>query len=187
MAAVNRTVARTLSMLSNNGSLSSCKSRLYVIGNPFSSVSSDTRLPTSRPLLPRASSATSGFFFCGMSDEPVVYASAMRMKSNSLLDHRITSSASRDRCTPSSDATKQNSTAKSRSLTASIEFCETTGLPRESSKPSIAATWLRSSGSVEPASAPLPSGQTFTREKASSSRSRSRSIISTYASKWCAK
>ena len=45
------------------------------------------------------------------------------MKLNSALAQRITSSASRDRCTASSAAAAQNSTAKSRSLTASMEFC----------------------------------------------------------------
>ena len=29
-----------------------------------------------RPALPRASSATSGFFFCGMIDDPVEYESS---------------------------------------------------------------------------------------------------------------
>ena len=42
------------------------------MGKPFSSVSSATRLPMTRRLLPRVSSATSGFFFCGISEEPVV-------------------------------------------------------------------------------------------------------------------
>ena len=97
IAAVNRTVVRMVSTLSNNRSLSSCKSRLYVIGKPFSNVSSDMRFPTNRPLLPRAISAMSGFFFCGINDEPVVYSSEIRIKSNSLLDHRMTSSAKRDR------------------------------------------------------------------------------------------
>jgi hypothetical protein len=34
-------------------------------------VSSDTRLPTTRPVLPRTSSAMSGFFFCGIIELPV--------------------------------------------------------------------------------------------------------------------
>ena len=34
-------------------------------------VSRPVRLPIRRPDLPRASSAMSGFFFCGMIDEPV--------------------------------------------------------------------------------------------------------------------
>ena len=46
----------------------------------------------------------SGFFFCGIRDEPVVYASAILMKLNSALAQRITSSARRERCTASSAA-----------------------------------------------------------------------------------
>jgi hypothetical protein len=37
----------------------------------LSITSIEVRLPTSRPDFPRASSATSGFFFCGMIEEPV--------------------------------------------------------------------------------------------------------------------
>ncbi len=53
----------------------------------------------SRPALPRASSAMSGFFFCGNIDEPVAYASARRRKPNSSVDHSTISSPSRERCT----------------------------------------------------------------------------------------
>ena len=42
---------------------------------PFISASSAISAPKTRPLLPRTSSGTSGFFFCGMIDEPVQYAS----------------------------------------------------------------------------------------------------------------
>ncbi len=42
------------------------------------------RWPTTRPVLPRASSGTSGFFFCGMMDEPVVKRSAMSHKAKVL-------------------------------------------------------------------------------------------------------
>src|ERR1700751_4156031 len=106
----------------------------------------------SRPALPLASSATSGFFFCGMIEDPVAYASSISAQPNSCDDHSTTSSPSRDRGTPSSPAAKQNSAAKSRSLTASIEFSAA------DSKPSSAATASGSSGSEEPASAPAPSG-----------------------------
>ena len=58
----------------------------------------------------------------------------MWMKLNSLLAQRIRSSASRDRCTASRAASAQNSIAKSRSLTASIEFCDTRGRPLASDK-----------------------------------------------------
>src|SRR5437016_1151367 len=73
----------------------------------------------------------------------------------------------------------QNSMAKSRSLTASIEFCVSRGRSFTSTKPSNRATNSRSIGSVEPASAPLPSGQTLTRSKQFFNRSRSRASIST--------
>ena len=47
-------------------------------------VSSPVRLPTNRPDLPRASSAMSGFFFCGMIDDPVAQASSSRAQPNSV-------------------------------------------------------------------------------------------------------
>ena len=53
----------------------------------------------SRPALPRASSAMSGFFFCGSIDEPVAYASASRTNPNSSVDHSTISSPIRERCT----------------------------------------------------------------------------------------
>ena len=56
---------------SKTGSLSSCRSRLYASGRPLSVASRPVRLPISRPALPRASSAMSGFFFCGMMLDPV--------------------------------------------------------------------------------------------------------------------
>src|SRR5665213_3995478 len=106
------------------------------------------------------------------------------MKLNSALAQRIKSSASRERCTASSAPAAQNSTAKSRSLTASMEFCESRASEfftednegNEDSlfssfasvlnfmKPSNFATNSRSIGKVVPAIAPLPSGQTLTRE-----------------------
>ena len=41
------------------------------VGRPFKVASRPVRSPMSRPDLPRVSSAMSGFFFCGMMDEPV--------------------------------------------------------------------------------------------------------------------
>ena len=76
----------------------------------------------------------SGFFFCGMIDDPVAQASSSRAQPNSVDVQSTTSSPSRERCTPSRAAAKQNSAAKSRSLTASIE------LSAARSKPSSAAT-----------------------------------------------
>ena len=60
-----------------------------------------------RPALPRASSAMSGFFFCGSIDEPVVYASASRRNPNSSVVHSTISSPSRERCTCASASHEQ--------------------------------------------------------------------------------
>src|SRR3954468_10209171 len=117
-------------------------------------VSSPVRLPTNRPDLLRASSAMSGFFFCGMIDDPVAQASSSRAQPNSVDVQSTTSSPSRERCTPMSAAAKQNSAAKSRSLTPSME------LSTARSKPSSAATASGSSGSDEPASGADPYGAT---------------------------
>ena len=122
----------------------------------------------------------SGFFFCGMIDEPVAQASSSRAQPNSVDVQSTTSSPSRDRWTPSSAAAKQNSAAKSRSLTASIE------LSAARSKPSSAATASGSSRSDEPASAPAPSGLTAVRRSQSCSRSTSRAKECAWASSWWA-
>jgi len=53
--------------------------------------------PSIRPALARTSSAASGFFFCGMIDEPVVKASVRVMKPNCGVIQMTISSASRDR------------------------------------------------------------------------------------------
>ena len=60
--------------------------------------SSATKSPTTRPILPRVSSAKSGFFFCGMIDEPVAKLSESVTKPNSVVDHKMISSHRRDRC-----------------------------------------------------------------------------------------
>ena len=52
------------------------------------------------PALPRASSAMSGFFFCGMIEDPVEYASSRVTKPNSFVFHMMISSARRDRSMP---------------------------------------------------------------------------------------
>ena len=45
----------------------------------------------------------SGFFFCGMMDEPVEYESESVIKPNSELDHSTISSERRDRCIAMTD------------------------------------------------------------------------------------
>ena len=50
------------------------------------------------PALPRTSSATSGFSFCGIIEEPVAAASGRRAKPNSLELQSTSSSPIRERC-----------------------------------------------------------------------------------------
>ncbi len=103
-----------------------------------------------RPALPRASSAMSGFFFCGMMLEPVEYASSREAKPNSTVTQVMISSESRDRSTPIIADTHENSAMTSRAAVASIEFSV------GPAKPSSAATATGSSPSVDPAKAPAP-------------------------------
>ena len=135
------------------------------------------RWPITRPDLPRTSSGTSGFFFCGIMLEPVQKASASSMKPNCCELHSTISSAMREKCTIISEAQAVNSIAKSRSATASSEFSQM----RE--KPSSSAVSARSIGKVVPASAPAPSGSESVRLRQSTRRSRSRSSISNHASR----
>ena len=46
----------------------------------------------------RSSSAASGFFFCGMIEEPELQASGSSQKPNSALDHSTSSAPRRERC-----------------------------------------------------------------------------------------
>ena len=68
------------------------------------------------------SSGTSGFFFCGMIEEPVQKRSGKSTNANWALVQIIISSAIRDRCIMVIAAADVNSIAKSRSLTESSEF-----------------------------------------------------------------
>ena len=126
-----------------------------------------------RPGFARISSAASGFRFCGMIEDPVEKRSLKLTKRNCALDQITSSSANRDRCTAQIAAAARNSSAKSRSLTASSEFA----IGR--SNPSAFAVISRSIGKLVPASAAAPSGLSFIRARASRNRPRSRSSIST--------
>jgi hypothetical protein len=53
------------------GSTDSCRSLLYVDGMPLTLIMRPVIWPKARPALPRISSSESGFFFCGISEEPV--------------------------------------------------------------------------------------------------------------------
>ena len=67
------------------------------------------RSPIRRPALPRASSATSGFFFCGMIDEPVENESCRVTKENSLVAQVVISSEMRETSTESMAQIQANS------------------------------------------------------------------------------
>ena len=58
---------------------------------------SPVRCATMRGAFARSSSAASGFFFCGMIDEPDAQASATSQKPNSSLDHSTSSAPRRER------------------------------------------------------------------------------------------
>ena len=140
MSAKMRRVSVTVSTASNSGSLSSWLSLLYASGCDFIRVRRLISCPYTRPVLPRASSGTSGFFFCGMIEEPVQKRSAIWMKPTRGLIHITSSSDRRLMCIIKSAQAEVNSMAKSRSETASSEFSQTP------SKPSSAATNSRSIG-----------------------------------------
>ena len=136
---------------------------------------------------PRISSNASGFFFCGMSEEPVVKVSGSDTNANSEVFHIITSSETREKCTPSVAHANANSRNTSRSATASMLLPVTTGSPDSSSvKLRSCAVTVRSMGSVVPAIAPLPSGEAFAPSRTNLKRSKSRANISTHARTWCA-
>src|SRR5439155_602775 len=97
---------------------------------------------------PRTSSATSGFFFCGIIELPVAKPSGSSMKPNSSVAQSTSSSARRLKWTAQIAAAARNSAAASRSATASTLLAVTRA------KPSRRATNLRSRGKPAPASAP---------------------------------
>ena len=119
----------------------------------------------------RSSSAASGFFFCGMIEEPEAKLSSTSQNPNSSLDHSTISAPSRDRCVAQVAAAPSMSSTKSRLETASSEFCET------DSKPSSRATARRSMGKFTPARAPAPSGSDPAAASTNRKRSTSRANI----------
>ena len=129
--------------------------------------------PITRPVLARTSSAASGLRFCGMIEEPVVNLSESRTRPTSGEVQITISSAKRDMCTAAIEAAESVSSTKSRSETASSE------LAIGRSKPSAFAVAARSIGNEVPASAAAPSGDLFSRLRASAKRPRSRATIST--------
>src|SRR3954471_16914310 len=81
--------------------LSSERSELYARGSPFTVASKPASRPIAVPAFPRATSATSGFSFCGIIDEPVAAFSGRRANANSLVTQRHISSQIRERWTKS--------------------------------------------------------------------------------------
>ena len=124
-------------------------------------MSRPTSAPTTRPVLPRTSSAASGLRFCGMIEEPVEKASESRTKPNCGVVHSTISSAKRERWVAQIAAAPSASSAKSRSATESSE------LAVGRSKPSAFAVIARSIGKEVPASAAAPSGHSLRRLRAS--------------------
>ena len=167
----------TVSTASNTHSLSSCISLLYASGKPFITVSMVIKSPKTLPDLPRTSSAMSGFFFCGIIDEPVENASSSSMNLNSQLHQRIISSEKRERCTIMIEIADSSSIIKSRSDTPSRLLVVTPF------RFSFSATISRFNGYVVPASAPEPSGDIAMRFLQSQRRSKSRESIDAYAIK----
>ena len=153
-----RASSRHWSSASNSGSLSSWRSRLYASGRPLSVARKPVRSPMSRPALPRASSAMSGFFFCGSIDEPVLYASARRRKPNSSLDHSTISSPRRERCTCVERGDEQR-------LGHEVAVGDRVERVVEAARRTRARPRCRRdrAGRLEPASAPAPSGDTSAR------------------------
>ena len=103
-------------------------------------MNSATVAPRMRPILARISSAASGLRFCGMIDDPVDHLSDIDTKRNCADDQITSSSANRDMWTAQMLLAARNSSAKSRSLTASSE------LAIGRSKSSTAAVMSRSMG-----------------------------------------
>src|SRR5690606_39679533 len=113
----------------------------------------------------------SGFFFCGMIDDPVEKASCRVTKENSFVFQMMTSSAIRERFTPIIAVMKANSATKSREAVPSMELA---ALP--CSKPRSFATASGSSPREEPASAPEPYGETRSEEYTSELQSREKLV-----------
>ena len=152
-----RTDRRVSSTPRQSWGLSSCRSRLYACGNPFTIPSAAASAPATVDALARTSSIVSGFFFCGMIEEVEQYASSRTTNPTSGEDQSTSSSASRlapdIRTAPAESASR----AKSRPETASMEFSRTP------EKPSRDAVHSRSSGYPVEANAAEPSGQRFVR------------------------
>jgi hypothetical protein len=78
--------------------LSRCEEWRLVLLQVLTTASNPVSRPSAVPAFPRASSATSGFSFCGIIDDPVAALSGSRAKANSRVVQSTSSSPIRDRC-----------------------------------------------------------------------------------------
>ena len=117
------------------------------------SASIATTLPTPRALLPRTSSKTSGFFFCGIMLEPAAMAPSSFTSANSLVEKSTMSAAMRARARGRRAPRPTSSRGRSRGRRPCAARCASapTGAKRR-------ATSARSMGSDVPEQAPLPRG-----------------------------
>ena len=157
--------------------LISCRSRPYPVGTPLIAPSTAARSPIVLAALPRTSSSTSGFFFCGITLEGEANRSDSPTNPNSELDHITRSSASLLALPIITAAAEANSAAKSRELVASIEF--STRPPN----PSRPATFSLSMGRRVPPTGPAPRGLRLALANAPANRSWSRMSASAWASR----
>ena len=157
--------------------LISWRSLPYPVGTPLTAPSTATRPPAVLAALPRTSSSTSGFFFCGITLDGDANRSDSSTNPNSALDHSAKSSASLLALAIITAAAETNSAAKSRELVASIEFSTTP------SKPSMPATASLSMGRRVPPTGPAPSGLRLARANAPANLPWSRSSASAWASR----
>ena len=140
------------------------------------------RLPTSRPDLPRASSAMSGFFFCGMMLDPVEYAVVQRDEAE--LPRRPEDDLLGLPADVDADHREHERRTRRRSRGSRCRRWSWRVLPV---KPRSCATASGSRPRLEPASAPEPYGESdATRASQSRIRSTSRTSGHACAIRWCA-
>mmetsp|Transcript_7126 Transcript_7126/g.23629 ORF Transcript_7126/g.23629 Transcript_7126/m.23629 type:complete len:264 (+) Transcript_7126:257-1048(+) len=145
-----------VSTVSNIPNQPSWKSLLYVVGVPFKMHSKPVSVPICLPAFPLNNSNASGFFFCGMRELPVEYASDICIMPNCWEEYTTKSSDHLEMCMSVMLAQNIVSMTKSRSETASMEFGQTR------SKFKSFANSCRSTPNGFPANAPLPSGIVLT-------------------------
>ena len=103
-------------------SLSSWRSLKYESGNPLRIVNIENKFPYIEPVLPLRYSSKSGFFFCGIIEDPVTTLSDKFIKLKPSELHIINSSAILDMCIEHTEALYKKSRTKSLSETVSIEL-----------------------------------------------------------------